>query len=112
MPNGNEDLKLPETCRLDRNRLTRIEQQLEALLAEVRSLREFDGPIGQMISQMSANAQRMDAFEAKLEIHDKEIDKIRGNVWTLVWKVIAVGGTGGGAAYLLLEIVAKFLAAG
>lgn len=108
MPTGNGgNFRMPDTCHLDRQRLAKIETQLEALLSEVRGLREFDGPIGQMIAQMTINQQRIEEAHTRLDGHGKEIDKIRGNVWTLVWKIAAIGGGGGGLVFLLLELLLR-----
>lgn len=94
--------------------LTRIETKVEDTLSEVghlkreiQQIQSYDGPIGQMMQKMATNEQRVKSAHIRIDDHDKHIDKIRGTMWSIVWKIIAVGAAGGGTAFAAVEIAAK-----
>lgn len=96
---------LPAHCQLDRNRLVKIEQQLETLITEVRALKEFDGPLGIAFTRIGALEQRADGLKVELDEVADEVNKLQGTVWGLLLKLAGAGLLSGGTVYGILHLL-------
>lgn len=103
----------------DRNDLTyqmdRIEEKVDNTFSEVgflkremQQMQSYNGPIGQMMQNMATNEQKVKSAHIRIDDHDKHIDKIRGTLWSIVWKVLLVGAAGGGTMIAVTELVLRF----
>lgn len=91
----------------DRDHLDRIERKVDITLSEVRQIQSYDGPIGQMMQKMASNEQRVKSAHIRLDDHEVHIEKIRGTLWSIVWKIIALGAAGGSTAFAAVSIASK-----
>ena len=102
----------------DRNNLAhhldRIETKVDDTFAEVgylkremQQMQSYNGPIGQMMQKMATNEQKVKSAHIRIDEHDKHIDKIRGTLWSIVWKVLLIGAAGGGTLLGAVEIASK-----
>jgi tetrahydromethanopterin S-methyltransferase subunit G len=103
----NELLTLPAQCQLDKDRLERIEDKLDETLEELKQVVAYDGPLGNMRSDISNHGTRIGATEHRLDGHDTHIEKIKGSHAALVMKIAGLGIGGGGIGYVLVEIIKR-----
>lgn len=91
----------------DRDHLDRIEQKVDTTLSEVRQIQSYNGPIGQMMQKMASNEQKIKNAHVRLDDHEVHIEKIRGTLWSIVWKIVALGAVGGSTGYAVVFLAAK-----
>jgi tetrahydromethanopterin S-methyltransferase subunit G len=94
--------------------LERIEEKVDNTFAEVghlkrevQQIQSYDGPIGQMMQKMATTEQKIKSAHIRLDENDKHIDKIRGTMWSIVWKILLVGAAGGGTVLAAAELGSK-----